>query len=187
MSRCSISVWTYGVSKLVDSHWRHQNCQHTYVELSNKPVWNNSKHVLYLRFFNIATLCFDYCFTRSWYSLDEHQEVIWNGSPTGLKEFPVMLSTRWSGCLVRRLIPNHLAWVPGQVTVAPRSSDAARHYYDFTPFPLNGWCKDVTWGYIQRLLLGSYHAMDCICIATGLLHNPPEGPSPIKKARKSTD
>ena len=86
---------------IVDSQWRHQNYEWTHMELCSKQkVWNNSKHVLYFRFFRIATLCFTYCFAHSWHSLDElHEVVTWNGFPTVLKEFPEMLSTCWPFCL----------------------------------------------------------------------------------------
>ncbi|CAJ0939290.1 unnamed protein product [Ranitomeya imitator] len=67
-----------------------------------------------LRFFEVATFCFDDCFALSWHSLDELQEVVTgNGLPTILKEFPEMLSTCWPFCLHSAVLltPNHLDWV----------------------------------------------------------------------------
>ena len=42
----------------------------------NKKVLKTAEHVLYFRFFTIAPLCSDYCFTLSWHSLDELHEVV---------------------------------------------------------------------------------------------------------------
>ena len=50
--------------------------EHIWNYVVNKKVQNNSKDVLYFRFFKIASLCFDYCFVHSWHSLDELHEVV---------------------------------------------------------------------------------------------------------------
>ena len=66
---------------IVDSHWRHQNYEWTHMELCSKQkVWNNSKHVSYFRFFNVASLCFVGSAANPWPSLSElHDGVTWNG------------------------------------------------------------------------------------------------------------
>ena len=40
--------------------------EHIWNHVVNRKVWNNSKHVLYLRFLKIATLCSDDCFAHSY-------------------------------------------------------------------------------------------------------------------------
>ncbi|CAJ0959037.1 unnamed protein product [Ranitomeya imitator] len=74
------------------------------------PMIDSEKKIL--RFFKVATFCFDNCFAHSWHSLDELDEVVTrNGLPTILKEFPEMLSTCWPFRSAVQLTPNHLDWV----------------------------------------------------------------------------
>ena len=37
---------------------------------------NQSKYILYLRFFKVATLCFDDSFSHAWHSLNQLCEVV---------------------------------------------------------------------------------------------------------------
>ena len=78
------------------------------MESCNNPKSVQSKHILYLRFFQVATLCLD-SFAHSWHSLNQLHKTF----PTVLKEFPHMLSTCWMLFLhsAVQLIPNHLNWV----------------------------------------------------------------------------
>ena len=46
---------------------------------NKKKELNKSKHILYLRFFKVATLCLDDKFAHSWHSLNQlHEVVTWN-------------------------------------------------------------------------------------------------------------
>ena len=46
---------------------------------SNQKSVKQSKYILYLRIFKVATLCLDDSFAHSWHSLNElHEVVTWN-------------------------------------------------------------------------------------------------------------
>ena len=49
-----------------------------------KKVLNKSKHMLYLRFFKVATLCLDDSFAHSWRSLNQLKRVCFSNSLEGV-------------------------------------------------------------------------------------------------------
>ena len=49
------------------------------VSCNNQKLLRKSKYMLHLRFFKVTTLCLDDSFAHSWYSLNQHNDVVtWN-------------------------------------------------------------------------------------------------------------
>ena len=52
-----------------------------------KKVLNKSKYTLYLRFFKVATLCFDDSFAHSWHSLNQLHLEYFSNSLEGVPSY----------------------------------------------------------------------------------------------------